>query len=246
MFCRAFENLLGHMHGLLHQNLPRMHFFFRTRYSKVKNELLAKTIKKWTGRREIPWDGSPWLQSLALFSTQPAGCSSLLHFWALFAATHYKPQVNKSLSISGQCQALVLWAANPYLSSQLHRLSSPCQTTLFYTDVPSPCTTSQFVCLQSHSLFPHFISLQRLDPRPIETFPPASMGFESGPTSLSLSGILSCLWVNIPFLFARPLFPFPFHSAIWNLLWDLLFPAWPTHAGKDTWGPVRQRSWKKV
>lgn len=167
------------------------------------------------GKREIPRGGSPWLEPQTLFSTQTAGRSSLFCISGPCLLPHTTNPKQTNLSVfSGHCQALVLWAASPYLSSQLHRPSSPCQTTFFYTDVPSPSTTSQFVCFWSHSLLPHFISRQRSDPKPIEMFPSASMGFESGPTSLSLSGILSCLWVNVSPLFARPLFPFLFHSAM--------------------------------
>lgn len=146
MFGWAVETLLGHIHSLLHQSLPGMHSF-RARYSKAKNELLAKAIKKWAEGREIPWDGSPWLEPLALFASQPAGSSSLFCISGpcFLPHTTNPKQTNLSLSISGHCQALVLWAANPYLSSQLHRPSSPCQT--------------PFLCQCAISLLPFLICL---------------------------------------------------------------------------------------
>lgn len=169
-----------------------------------------------------------WNHWLCFPLCQPGTLLSFAFLGLVCCHTLQTPIKQISLSISGHCQAFVLWAANPYLSSQLHRPSSPCQTSFSMWMWHLPPPPSWFVYSWSRSLFPHFISLQRSNPRPIEMFPSASMGLESGPTSLSLSGILCCLWVRISSLFARPLLPSPFHSAIWNMLWDLLSPAWPT------------------
>lgn len=138
---------------------------------------------------------------------------SLLCFWALFATTRYKkPSKQISQYFQVICQAPAWLVANPYLSFWLPRPSSFCQSTFFYTAMPSTSTSSRFVCLQHGLLFLHFISLQRSDPRPIEMFPLTSMGFESGPMSLSLPGVFSCLSVSLSSPSARCLFPFPFHS----------------------------------
>lgn len=156
--------------------------------------------------------GSPWLESLTLLSSQPGSCSFLFCISGSCLLPHAtkNKQANLSQYFQVICQAPALLAANRYLSFQLPRPSSPCQTTFFYTAVPSTSTTSQFVCLQNCSLFLHFISLQRADPRPIEMFLLTSMGFESDPTSLSLPGVLSCLWVSLSSFSTRSLFPSPF------------------------------------
>lgn len=97
MFCQAVENLLGHIHSLLHEDL--LGIIFSKSYSEAENELLAKTSKKWTEGREIPWDGSPWLESLTLLSSQPAAFLFCISGPCLLLHATKNKQTNLSLRI---------------------------------------------------------------------------------------------------------------------------------------------------
>lgn len=221
--------------------------FFRVRYSKAKNELLAKTSKKWAGEREIPWDGSPWLESLVVFSSQPARRSSLFCIFGPCLLPHTTDPKQTNLSQYFQVIAKLLCCELPspiwVLNCMGPLLPARPLSSIQMCHLP-PLLSNLFVSKAIH-YFPISFHCRGPIQGPLKCFHQLQWDLNQA-QHLCLFQASSAVSGSIFLLFFQgPFFP-PLFIQQQNTLWDLLSPAWPIHAGKDIWGPARQRSWKKV